>query len=332
VTRRPLAFGVTLALAGLLACGSFGEAPSQAGVQPGAEGGAEAGLTDAQPAGPDGGTVVPTPPRACAVGKGFGAPHEITSAGTRVEAARFSTDRKTAYLSLCASSVTKTTCDLFTAAVDGETIGTPVLHALSTSIVYDTNLVLSPDSSVAIFASGRVAPGDQIYTALFDAKTGQYGSVARLALPKNPTATAFANEPYLLRDGKTLYFSAAPTSGTDWDLYRANGEAPGYDSGNAKVLAGNANSGNEDVAPVVTEDEEELFFATNRSGLPFDVWTATKTSGALPGMFDSPDIVGVLKTDNVEYPTWISPDACALYFIRKTTASAAGGALWVATR
>ena len=97
----------------------------------------------------------------------------------------------------------------------------------------------------------------------------------------------FANEPYLLRDGKTLYFAAADSSGADWDLFRASGDAARlrHRSATASLVGGNVNGGSEEVAPVVTEDEEELFFATDRAGGSFDVWTATKDRGrSRPGL------------------------------------------------
>jgi hypothetical protein len=318
----------------MVACGSFGEAAPDA-VLPGADGGLDTGLSDA-PSGGDSGKIVPPPvgPRVCGVGSPFGAPREIVSAGPRVESARFSVDLKTVYLSTCSSGVSKTSCDLFTAAVSGDAIGVPTLHPLSLDGVYDSNLMLSPDGTVAVFASHRSAASDEIYTAVL-VPLGSSAVPTPLALPVAPdgTANAYANEPYLLRDGKTMYFSASGGGGGDWDIYRAVGAPPGYDLSNAAIVNSDVNGDLTDVAPVVTEDEEEIFFATDRSGGLFDIWTATREPAAERGSFGVPIVLAAsIDTAEVEYPTWISPDACTLYFIRKASTGVAGGALWAVSR
>lgn|GEM_PF-2778141 len=330
MVRPPLLFAVALAVSTVAACGSFGSAPAEPGVVPVAE----AGLSDAPSpdAEADSGTATPPPSRACAVGAVFRAPQNVKlPAGYTLESARFAVDQKTAYLSLCDSPL-KTSCELYTAPVssgDGS-IGTPTRHPLSQTLTFDSYLSLSPDGNVALFASGRQTAGISVFTATYDPALGTFGKERLLGLPANPSGLAHTNEPYLLRDGKTVYFSAVGTD-EDWDIFRGSGAAPAYGAGAAAFTGGL--SPKVDVTPVVTEDEQEMFFATDRVGPSLDVWVATKR-----GPLTEPDPFGLevpvkqLNTDAVEYPTWISADACTLYFVRKPSQATAGGTLWVTAR
>ena len=70
-----------------------------------------------------------------------------------------------------------------------------------------------------------------------------------------------------------------------------------------------------EAAPVVREDEREIFFAAGTSVASFDIYPATRADAAAP--FDAPIKVDALSTNGIDYPVWIAPDGCELYYINK---------------
>ncbi len=51
--------------------------------------------------------------------------------------------------------------------------------------------------------------------------------------------------------------------------------------------------------------------------MALDIYVATRASTDLP--FDEPQRIPELSSDGIDWPLWISPDGCDLYYINKTT-------------
>lgn len=323
------------ALAGTEACGSFGEETSGVGID-GA--GSDAAAADGPGAGQEGSADATNerPPFVvgprCKVGSAFGAPHLATVlGGYSVEAARLAPDRLSGWFSLFPLTGGKAEADLYSG---GRTVpdtfdGFARLSA-SQNGKYDSYPTITPDGLYLLFTSDRTSPGVKIFSA--KVQGSGFEPAQALALPAKPSAMVYGNEPYLLGDGMTMYFSAANSSASDYDLFRAKGPAPSFGSANGVLLSNNTSS--EDVAPVVAEDELEMFWASNRGDAlnkgDLDIWTATRPTSNPSYRFEVEKIVAGLSTQGKDYPTWLSPDACHLYLIQKN--ASAIGTLMVADR
>jgi hypothetical protein len=259
----------------------------------------------------------------CEVGKPFptGTPVPLDGAYS-VEAARFTTDQTIAYLSLCpANPIDKTKCDLYQSAFSTKTQSFGLFAKLDglDSASYDAYPTITPDEHYILFGSDR---GGIVGVYIATAQNGSFSApqITRLALIPNE---GHSNEPYALGDNQTIYVGGAShdrTSGDD--LWRATGGPPSY--GVAERLDTIDTDANEN-APVVSDDDREIFFASDRANpqpnlLGLDIYTATRarTSDA----FGPPQPVPALSSDGIDWPVWISPSHCDLYYINKVDALA----------
>ena len=252
----------------------------------------------------------------CARSGAFGGAREVPIDGAySVEAARFNQPRSIAYLSLCPANGDKTMCDLYTSPFTPAT-GTFTAFAKLTGVsavgFYDSYPTITPDGGFLLFGSTRA--GD---VHIFAARANNASfDMPTITQPTLAAGTAYSNEPFVLGDGRTLYFSAAGTS-FRWDLYRATGGPPAF-GGSAPVEGTNLAMTN-DMAPVVSDDELEIFFASNRANPSVDdahdIYRAERTSPSAP--FDTPARVASASSAGIDWPVWISPDNCELYYINK---------------
>ncbi len=262
----------------------------------------------------------------CEVGGAFTGGEPVPIAGTySVEAARFNGTQSIAYLSLCAASGDVATCDLyaspFTAATRTFTSFTK-LGGVSTLDVYDSYPTITPDGEHLLFGSRRLDGAIQVWVASAVNSSFDMPTLTRLALPTGKTTS---NEPYILGDGATVYFSSGP------DLYRTSGPPPEF--GATPVNVPGINTGNLELSPVVSDDERELFFASDReqpgSLMGLDIYAATRTT--TDAAFGTPQRIAELSTSGTtDWPVWLSPDRCSLFYIHKPVASLA--TLYVAHR
>ena len=270
-------------------------------------------------------------PAPCVVGTPFppGQPAMITGA-YNVEAARFTQDEKIVYLSLCERGGSKTTCDLYTGQrFDDGTIGSYAPIATSDSTTYDAYPTVTTDGKYLVYAGRR---GGETRNYVVPSINGFFTQTGILLLPV-AADLSYSNEPYLLADGKTLYFSGAS------DLYRSRGDAPNFGDIATRTLLTSVNSSKSDLAPVATNDDLELFFSSDRGSAGLDIWTATRA--AAEGDFSEPTTSGVsipddgtsLELQRLEWPVWISSDRCTLYYIAKQgRTDAAVSTLYVTSR
>ena len=264
--------------------------------------------------------------RKCAVGTGFQTLTSIPiSGGQSIESVRVSADQSTGYFSVCPPAAI-TNCSLFSAAKSGTAFTGFMSMLTGTATTYDAFATVSSDGAQLVFDSNRDPSG---HTRLFsgtlvDDKVTVAG-VSVLPFPATIASPFAASHPYLLTNG-VLYFAARGTA--DFDLYRATGPSSSEVAAAARLDVSDAVQ--LDFAPVVSEDELEVFWATNRTpplgsaagGL--DVWTASRTPMAPNGAFANPEFSAKLSSSMEDHPVWLSPDACDLYLVRKATGTSPG--------
>mgnify|MGYP005852872777 CR=1 FL=1 len=223
---------------------------------------------------------------------------------------RFGFNRQVVYLSLCPPDGDKAKCDLFQGVVTGQdTFASFSPLANVNAAGYDSYATVTGNADLLLFASSRVSPVRLYFAPAVD---GQFKTPQELDTGISPHAS---NEPYLLADGRTFYFGATVSNNPqNWELYRATGRPPDFKG--ATLVPGLGDPAN-DFAPVPTEDELEIFFASARApSQALDLWAAKRSSPDQP--FGAPVRLPALSGSDNDYPTWISPDACELYFIKKT--------------
>lgn len=249
--------------------------------------------------------------RRCDPGTPFAAGEPVRLDTTdSVEAARFVPDRSIVYVSLCTGG-DKMLCDLYQGTYSDKLDQYGVFGKLVVSDEgsYDSYPTITPDTDFILFGSQREG-SVKVYVA--ESSNGQFRNPTPLAV-----GTDYSNEPYLLGDGRTLYLSGGQQDGKS-ELFRGIGTPPTFDAFEA-VSEVNLKDA-EEFAPVVTDDELEIFFASNRNnladGLALDIFTASRTSTAEPFGAAS-EIVALSDRETIDWPLWISPERCDLYYINK---------------
>lgn len=268
----------------------------------------------------------------CDHGGEFGAGEPVALTGSwGVEAARFNASQNFVYLALYPWPGDKSMTELYTSPFNTVTKrfgGFSKINGISFGS-YDSYPTITPDDGHIVFASSRSTSALAIWIAT--STDGSYDKPTIKMLPM-PAGQTFANEPYILADGRTLYFSAGTFS--SWRLYKAVGTPPAFGTASPVPVALTTNGYDE--APVVTDDELELFFASNRADTgddkAFDIYTATRTVTSEP--FGNPRRLTSVSTSGTDWPTWISPTGCELYYINKPYDAAGEGqaTLFVAHR
>ena len=253
----------------------------------------------------------------------FGDGTKVPIAGDwSVEGARFR-DSSRGYLSLCEIvandlDATKKNCDLYAADFDAGFKGLIEMD-ISAAGEYDSYPTFNADFTLILWGSGRNSGGVHIFYARDDNGVFSGTSANQLALPppvgeNDPLANT--NEPYFTTDdGSTMYFGG-DRGDFDWDLYRATGTPPDYDT--VERLA-NVFSTKNEFAPVVSRDELELFFGSNRlvnrDDPDLDLYRATRTS--TDEDFGAPVRLDISHTGETEFPLYISDDGCDLYYVNR---------------
>lgn len=246
----------------------------------------------------------------------FGSGTEVRIDGAySVEAARFNPERSLAYLALCANN-DKNMCELHTSpysVTTGEfTAYTALPPSINTPGIYDSYPTITADAEYLLFGSQRGGGNVHIWIAMKVA--GGFGMSTATLLDIAPN-TDYSNEPYILGNGSTLYFGAG--SNGDWDLYRASGTPPTF--GTATVVPGGAEPSYSEFSPVVSEDELELLFAADRHAPgtgELDIYRSTRSDPSSPFSTPVRDMAHSLPNGN-DWPVWMSPDRCELYYINK---------------
>lgn len=262
------------------------------------------------------------PPR-CDLAKPFGAAVLVDGLASSAEDAslRLSPDEKTAYF-FSARSGTQLLYTALRAHVTAPFASVSVLANVNMGNQY--NPAISADGLTLLFASVRSGgTGDNdIYQATRAAPTDDFTAI-RLAPNVNTTASEV--QPYLTRDGTTLYFVRTVSSAQV--VFRAIGSATVGFANPSMVteLHGPTN----DTDPVLSADGLTVFWGSDRSGGTgdVDVWQAQRTTPS--GTFGQPAPVTSVNTAGFDSPSDVSADGCRLYL---TSTRAGRTGIYVATR
>lgn len=203
---------------------------------------------------------------------------------------------------------------------------------------------MTSTEDVLFFESGRVVDGKpgselaRIWTALrtSTAPGSQFGPPQVQDLFRNISGSEGA--PYLHPNGKSLYFiSTGRSVGGYLDIFVATLGLYGSAQSIKPVAAINTPAGEH--APVVTLDDLTLYFA-REEGLLRHVMRSTRATPADDfGPAEPVEELATGKPNVEEFPSWVSPDHCRLYFVsnrpRPEDAPDAGPgsySLWIAER
>jgi|HubBroStandDraft_5_1064220.scaffolds.fasta_scaffold51633_2 Tol biopolymer transport system component len=322
--RHPLRIAL-LAPVGAIMCIPFKNDPSDAGEASAPD----ASVPVAESSAPGGG-----PP--CSPDAGFGDPRLVAGladAATSIAAVRLSPDSLTAYFQAGGRPDSLGYDDIYTATRTDP--ASPFGH-IAPLEGYEVN---SPDDELYPTVSGdgltlvfaRSAPIDPVFlwsTTRSEPSTS-FDVPVLLAPPVNAMSAIYDTTPFLRQDGQVLYFASNRVPERGIDIYRVGWAGSSADAAfDAPAPVDELNASSNELAPVVTPDDRTIYFASDRANGngDFDIWTATRDSGA---GFLAPTSVAELNSDSVDIPTFITGDGCTLYF-----SSARNGALlpYVATR
>lgn len=265
------------------------------------------------------GDVVP-PATECDRAKPFGAPAVVPVDGDwSVEAARFTANRTDGYLSLCPRDASSNGCDLYVSRFDDASLVAHNPLTASNSPDYDSYATVTADGKRLVFASRRGDAGYRIYSAT--ATNGSLGTVVPIEQTFEQQFT-FVNEPYLLGNGTALYFAAK--YGAGWDIYTSRNW--GTDAAATATLVPGSAAGIDEVSPVVSDDELEIFYGSNalqpgNEITAYDIYRATRPRAAPDVAFGTPERLEALSGPANDWPVWISPDRCDLYFVKRDAVS-----------
>ncbi|HEX7703171.1 MAG TPA: hypothetical protein VF403_20675 [Kofleriaceae bacterium] len=275
---------------------------------------------------------------ACPRGAAFGAGDLVPIGGMHsVEAVRLNPLQTLALIAL--ADVTNggppdsNTTDIYQATVSDHVIGGFSKMAGVSSLQYDSYPTFTADGQHIVLSSRRLAVGtgksahDAIWVAT--EANGGFDNATFSPMDLGATGEVSFNEPYTLTAGTAMYFDGQTAS--DPNMYRADGDVLAL--GDIAPLS-SLNTTNRENAPVVSDDELEIFFASDRAApnasnlYGLDIFTAVRDRPTDP--FGEPTLVTAVSTANqIDYPVWLSPDGCELFYVSKL---ADLGSLYVARR
>jgi len=179
---------------------------------------------------------------------------------------------------------------------------------------------LSADGNTMVFAFGPNGGTLTLYQTQFN-NAGVVGTLTPL-LP--PDWIAVSNRPFLTSDGSELFFASVHNSDAGQDqLFQAMKLEDGVFSEPILVpgLAPSDPNAYSDTAPVLTQDELIMYFASTRPSLkgsvPWHTYQTARTS--VTDSFNNPTLMGTpVNTGGdagvSDVPDWLSVDGCRLYF------------------
>jgi len=262
-------------------------------------------------------------PPPCDPTQPFGTPVLVPGIASSTEDAslRLSPDEKTAYF-FSARSGTKLLYTASRSQVSAPFGNVEVLANVNTDNQY--NPTITADGLDLLFASFRAggAGDNDIYQATRSSATGDFTNT-RLAPNVNTAASEV--QPYVTRDGTTMYFVRTVPGAGD-TVFRAVGSVTrGFTNpGAVAELDGQTNDGD----PVPSADGLTLYWATDRGASgELDVWEAHRATTAMSFGDFAP--VRSVNSPALDAPTDVSADGCRLYL---TSARDGRIAIYMATR
>jgi hypothetical protein len=166
-----------------------------------------------------------------------------------------------------------------------------------------------PDRSPVVTGDGRRGYLPQeIWVATRSSALVPFAAAQKADAPLNAATHNQVN--WVSQDGTTLYGASREGTG-DWNIWRTTKQTAGFA---APTLVASLNSPSNDTAVVLTPDERQAFFASNRPGGMGvdDIYYATRADSNAG--FSTPVPLTSINSALAEYPSWVSPDGCRLYF------------------
>jgi hypothetical protein len=189
------------------------------------------------------------------------------------------------------------------------------LSALTTlnTTMYEENPTASGDGLTLIFERQLANAGAaHLHGATRPNLSSAFNDLGELA---NVNSTGLDVDPFLLENGKALYFCSTRNdpSNVDYDIYRAEwlGSAFGAPNPVAEL-----NSSSPDNNIVVSPDDRIAYFRSSRpledGSVQGHVWTTQRASPDEP--FSPPTVVSELDSPGkVTFPTFLTRDGCTLH-------------------
>jgi Tol biopolymer transport system component len=219
--------------------------------------------------------------------------------------------------------------DIFTASRASRTdaFGTPQpMTSLNTASAEGWPTVTA--DGLTLFFESNVSGRYQTYVATRTTLVAQFAAPALVANVN--IAGSDTGQAAVLPNQSALYLVNNGTGAGN--LYRAGLNTTGQFG--TPVEVSTINTPSDEFAPTPTSDELVLYFGSSRLDPPakgaMDIWMTRRTSTA--ASWDPPTNVQELNTTAFEWPDWLSPDRCRLYFTRNTGATSSTPSLYVATR
>lgn len=225
------------------------------------------------------------------------------------------------------------TYDLYTATrrMRTEPFGVPrELVNVNSASSNDEGPAISSDGLTLYFVSNRNGAAGPEFDLFV---TTRISSAADFPAPMEVSmvnSTATDSTPSVAADGLTLYFTSTRL-GVAKIFHAVRPSTSSAFSGPTEL--GELSIQDQDAdGPVVSTDQLSIYFSSSRSGTKgaIDIWIARRST--LVDGFGSPEPVAELNTPSKEWPLWLSPDGCRLYFASDRAGGAGGYDIYVAER
>jgi hypothetical protein len=189
----------------------------------------------------------------------------------------------------------------------------PIAGAGFNTVDYELNPTVSGDGLTIVFERRKVGRSSSgLYFGTRADTSAPFTYAGALGVTANGNNDA---SPFLLADGKALYFSGDPGPLAFSGIYRTTQQDDG--GFGEPVRLDGLDMGSDLFAPVVTPDDQTLYFGSGsraeEGGTASELWVATRASPDAP--FSEARVVQELNaTGRQNFPTYVSPDGCTLYF------------------
>ena len=242
-------------------------------------------------------------PPACALGAAFGAPKSLSiNTAAYDNGGRLTADELTIYFQR-RSSVTTADGDIYVATrVDKQSaFGAATKVAELNGSGPDGHLTTTASGLWGFLGSLRSGGVSiDLFRAVRADAAAPWGSPSRLDAA---SSTAADEDPFVLADGRALYFDSHRAGGGD--IFRAAIDPAGTVS--AAVAVTGVNTSAAESEPVVTLDERTIYFGRNNF-----IYVSTRASATAAWGAAVP--VTELNSPEPSAPDWISADGCRIMF------------------
>lgn len=326
-----VAFGFASTFAWLAAC--VGDDATSSGTPTPLEGGplVDGGATDSSmPPVDGGGDAAKLDAGRCDPKKTFGTPTLVPNVNTidTENSARLSHDGLTLYMDSTHAMVGIIPAEILVATRPNESVDFPAPTKLLGPVNGSRTEAfpsVTLDQKTLYFTSDNGGGPLRVYVAKRDAGSDPFDTPEEVPGGGSDIDT----EPWIAPSG-VLYFSTTRQTGPKFELWRSIPTAmPVVPTAVAELNKAGFTS----ATPTLTDDELTIYFSSDRDNATgdLDIWTASReTRGEAFGNIKK---VTELSTPALEFPSYIDPEGCVLYFVAFRGTSGVGGRdVWKATK